>query len=174
MRPLVALFVAFVALVALACGSVGSLGGRGSADDPGAAVAAADASLPPVVRSVLAEALPAAAPDDALELVRYTIQPSTALAPHRHPGTQLALIQSGTLTYTVIEGEVTVHQVDGGTRVIGPGETSRIAAGEWIVEDESIVHYGANEGKQPVVILASSLLEADQPPAIPVETPAPS
>lgn len=161
MRPLVALFVVVVAAVAVACGSLG-----GSADP--------SVSLPPVVRAVLGSAQPADAPEDALELVRYTIQPSTALAPHRHPGTQLALIESGTLTYTVIEGEVTVHQADGGSRVIGPGETGRIAAGEWIVEDETIVHYGANEGSEPVVILASSLLEADEPPAIPVETPTPS
>ena len=39
---------------------------------------------------------------------------------------------------------------------------------------EGIVHFGANETKTPVVILASSLLEADEPPAIPVATPSPS
>jgi quercetin dioxygenase-like cupin family protein len=126
------------------------------------------------VRSVLAAANPSAAPDDNLELVRYTIQPGTALAVHRHPGTQLAFIESGTLTYTVIEGEVTVNEADGGTRPIGPGQTGMIAAGEWIMEHEGVVHFGANDGDEPVVILASSLLGADEPPAIPVETPAPS
>ena len=65
-------------------------------------------------------------------------------------------------------------QVDGGSRVIGPGDTGSIAPGEWIMEHEGIVHFGANEGDAPVVILASSLLEADEPPAIPIESPAPT
>jgi quercetin dioxygenase-like cupin family protein len=168
MRVLAGLFLAFVALAVLACaGSAGSSGGVAPA-------AVASGSIPPVVRSVLAASQPSAAPDDNLELVRYTIQPWTQLAAHRHPGTQLALIESGTLTYTVIEGEVTVHQVDGGSRVIGPGDTGSIAPGEWIMEHEGIVHFGANEGDVPVVILASSLLEADEPPAIPIESPAPT
>ena len=167
MRALGAVVVGFIAVVAMACGSVGS--------DVGASPAAvASGSIPPVVRSVLAAAQPSGAPADNLELVRYTIQPGTALAPHRHPGTQLALVESGTLTYTVIEGEVMIHQVDGGSRVIGPGDTATIEAGEWIMEDEGIVHFGANDGDVPVVILASSLLEADEPPAIPVESPAAS
>ena len=131
------------------------------------------ASVPPVVREVLAAGDPMAAPGQKLELVRYTIQPGTALNAHRHPGVQLAYVESGTLTYTVIEGTVTVHHVDGGSRSIGPGETARIEAGEWIAEDEVIVHFGENAGTEVVVILASSLLDAAEPPAIPV-SPSPS
>ena len=85
----------------------------------------------------------------------------------------LAMIESGVLTYTVVQGEVTVHQADGGSRIIRVGETGRIVAGEWIAEHEGIVHFGENAGSEVVVILASSLLEADEPPAIPV-SPAPS
>jgi quercetin dioxygenase-like cupin family protein len=87
---------------------------------------------------------------------------------HRHPGMQLAWIESGTLTYTVVEGDVTVHEADGGTRSIEAGQTGTIGAGEWIAEDERIVHFGENRGSSVVVILASSLLEADQPAAVPV------
>jgi quercetin dioxygenase-like cupin family protein len=130
-------------------------------------VATPAGSLPPVVRTVLASGIPDAAPSDRLELVRYVIQPGTTLVAHHHPGMQLALIESGTLTYTVLDGEVTVHAADGTTRSIGPGETGTIEAGEWIVEDESIHHYGKNAGSVPVVIVASSLLAADEPPAIP-------
>ena len=143
-RPFVALVAASVAVVAIGCGSLGSLAGDG-APGVGPKFPVASGSLPPVVRSVLAAANPSAAPDDNLELVRYTIQPGTALAVHRHPGTQLALVESGTLTYTVIEGEVTVHEADGGTRLIGPGQTGMIAAGEWIMEHEGIV--GASDGR---------------------------
>ena len=131
------------------------------------------ASIPPVVRDVLASGRPSAEPDDNLELVRYTIQPATALTPHHHPGMQLALVESGTLTYTVIAGTVAVHAADGSTRSIGLGETGTIQSGEWIVEDETVVHFGKNAGTDPVVILVASLLAADEPPAI-VVTPAPS
>jgi hypothetical protein len=48
-----------------------------------------------------------------------------------------------------------------------------IQAGEWIAEHEGVVHFGENSGPQVVVILASSLLEADEPPAIPVASAAP-
>jgi len=149
--------LAFAVLVVLAgCGPTAS----------GSGVVVPSGSLPPVVRTVLASGIPDAAPSDRLELVRYVIQPGTTLAAHHHPGMQLALIESGTLTYTVIDGEVTVHAADGITRTIGPGETGTIQAGEWIAEDESIHHFGKNAGSVPVVILASSLLAADEPPAI--------
>ncbi len=65
----------------------------------------------------------------------------------------------------------------GSARVDGPALVWEISGvpgpGEWIVEDEQIVHFGENATDQSVVILASSLLEADEPPAILV-SPAPS
>jgi quercetin dioxygenase-like cupin family protein len=120
-----------------------------------------------VVRTVLAGGRPGAAPNDNLELARYVIQPGTRLVAHHHPGMQLAFIESGTLSYTVLVGTVTVHGVGGASRTIAAGQTGTITAGEWIAEDESIHHFGENAGTVPVVILASSLLEADEPPAIP-------
>ena len=131
------------------------------------------ASIPPVVRAVLAAGDPSAAPGQHLELVRYTIQPGTQLALHRHPGMQLAFIESGTLTYTVEQGEVIVHQPDGKERSVKAGSTGTLAAGEWIAETEGVVHFGVNDGLLPVVILAASLLETGQPPAIAV-SPVPS
>ena len=119
-----------------------------------------------VVRTVLASGEPMAAAGATLELVRYTIAPGTKLPSHRHPGMQLALVESGTLTYSVVEGSVTVHERDGGSRIVGPGETTTIRSGEWIVETEDIVHFGENRSDLPVVILASSLLATGEPPAI--------
>ena len=131
------------------------------------------ASIAPVVRAVLAAGDPVAAPGQHLELVRYAIQPGTQLPLHRHPGMQLAFIESGTLTYTVEQGEVVVHQPDGDERLVKTGETGTLVAGEWIAETEAVIHFGANDGSEPVVILAASLLETGQPPAIAV-SPSPS
>ena len=151
--------VAVLALTAAACGA-----GASPRASPGS-------SLPPVVRAVLAAGNPAAAAGQDLELVRYTIQPGTTLALHRHPGMQLAWIESGVLTYTVEVGKVTVHRVDGSTIDVRPGDTVRIVAGEWLAETGSVVHFGANEGPDVVVILAASLLQSGQSPAIPMPSP---
>ena len=151
--------VAVLALTAAACGA-----GASPSASPGS-------SLPPVVRAVLAAGNPAAAAGQDLELVRYTIQPGTTLALHRHPGMQLAWIESGVLTYTVEVGKVTVHRVDGSTIDVRPGDTVRIVAGEWLAETGSVVHFGANEGPDVVVILAASLLQSGQSPAIPMPSP---
>ena len=81
---------------------------------------------------------------------------------------------SGRLTYTVLTGEVPV------TRAVGPGQPSRtetIAAGDVTVlgpgdaavEYPGVAHFGRNDGAEPVVILASTLLAADQPAAIVVD-----
>jgi quercetin dioxygenase-like cupin family protein len=152
--------VAVMALSAAACGASAT---------PSAA--SSGSSLPPVVRAVLAAGNPAAAAGQDLELARYTIQPGTTLALHRHPGMQLAWIESGVLTYTVEVGKVTVHRVDGSTIDVRPGDTVRIVAGEWLAETESVVHFGANEGPDVVVILAASLLQTGQSPAIPMPSP---
>ena len=53
------------------------------------------------------------------------------------------------------------------------GQTGTIGAGEWIAENEQIVHFGENGTDQPVTILASSLFTAGDPPAILV-SPAPA
>ena len=149
--------VVAMALSAAACGA-----GASPSTSPGS-------SLPPVVRAVLAAGNPAAAAGQDLELVRYTIQPGTTLALHRHPGMQLAWIESGVLTYTVEVGKVTVHRVDGSTIDVRPGDTVRIVAGDWLAETESVVHFGANEGPDVVVILAAS--QTGQSPAIPMPSP---
>ena len=85
-------------------------GASGSLQDATPATATAA-----VVRSVLAAGVPSSAPGNNLELVRYTIAPHTSLAPHHHPGMQLALIESGTLTYSFIDGTVVVHETGGST-----------------------------------------------------------
>jgi quercetin dioxygenase-like cupin family protein len=151
--------------VALAVSAGALFAACGSASPPGASTSG---SIPPVVRAILAAGDPANADGQKLELVRYTIQPGTKLPAHHHPGMQLAFIESGTLTYTVIEGTVTVTGVDGTPRTVGPGQTATVVSGEWLIESQEIVHFGENAGPEPVVILAASLLEAGQPPAIPV------
>jgi quercetin dioxygenase-like cupin family protein len=140
------------------------------------AYAAGAASRAPAqaTRVVLAQAVDlAGAHGRTLALSRVTIPAHTRLALHRHPGTQIASIQKGTLTYTVRTRAVTVHRgpADENPRVvrrITAGHTGPVHAGEWVVERPGTVHSGANEGDRPLVILLATLFKEGRPPSIPV------
>ena len=163
------MLVAWMALIVVVAATQGSQHSAGSSATP--AGLASPAASGGVVRSVLVEAKPAAALDQTLQLVRYVIQPGTTLPAHIHPGTQLAWIAEGELTYTVVRGEIRVERstVDG---TPGPvewfqsGETTVLRAGDAVIETEGNVHFGENRGAEPLVILAATLLEAGQPPSI--------
>ncbi len=129
-------------------------------------------ALPPastavVVRDVLIQATPAAAPDQVLQLVRYDIPAGVVLPEHTHPGVQAAYIESGVLTYHVISGgTIAITRADGTTEELGPGANTELYPGDAAVEVDGVVHYGENLGTEPVIILASTLLAADQPPSV--------
>ena len=125
-------------------------------------------------RTALAQKVdPAGGPGRTLGLSRVTIPAYTRLGLHRHPGTQIAYIQKGTLTYTVMTGVVTVYrgaadQDPQVVRRVSAGQTGRVQAGEWVVEPPSAVHFGANRGDTPVRILLATLFKNGSPPSIPV------
>ncbi|HEX4733372.1 MAG TPA: hypothetical protein VH247_03075 [Thermoleophilaceae bacterium] len=140
-----------------------------------AAGAASGQSSPTAVREALAQAVsPSGARGETLGLSRVVIPPRAQLALHVHPGTQIAYIDKGTLTYTVRTGAVNVYrgQADKGPRLvrrITAGHTAKIRAGQWVIEKPHVQHFGANRSAKPIVILAATLLKNGQPPAIPVQ-----
>jgi quercetin dioxygenase-like cupin family protein len=131
-------------------------------------------SSPTAVRDALAQAVnPAGAHGYTLGLSRVVIPSKARLALHVHPGTQIAYIDKGTLTYTVRTGAVNVYkgQADENPRLvrrITAGETAKIRPGQWLVEKPHVQHFGENLGTSPIVILAATLLENGKPPAIPI------
>ena len=56
-------------------------------------------------------------------------------------------------------------------RRIEAGETGRIKAGSWIVEQPNEKHHAANRGDDRVVIYLSTLFPKGAPPSIPDEPP---
>jgi hypothetical protein len=128
---------------------------------PGAQPAAAP------TREPLAQVVsPRGAPGRTLGLSRVTIPPHTALAPHQHPGYQIAYIQRGTLTYTVRTGVVPIYR---GPADAAPRRVRTLRAGEWLVERQGDVHFGANRGRRAVVILIATLFTNGSPPSIPAK-----
>jgi quercetin dioxygenase-like cupin family protein len=128
----------------------------------------------PVVREALAQDVdPAGAKGRTLGLSRVDVPAGAQLALHRHPGVQIARIDQGVLTYTVVTGSVNVWrgnpEVDPTkVRTIRSGQTARIRAGQWIVEKPGTIHRAANRGRRTIVIYISSLFRNGAPPAIPV------
>lgn len=96
------------------------------------------------------------------------------LDPHFHEGTQTAYIDAGTLTYSVIEGEVPVmsgspEEDPELIREIKAGESAEIEPGQWVVEEETDVHMAENQGETPVESILTSLLDDGAPASTPAE-----
>jgi hypothetical protein len=106
-----------------------------------------------------------------LGLSRVTIPAGGTIALHHHQGTQVAYIQSGVLTYSVKSGSVTVMTGTADNpievRKINSGQTGKIIAGQWIVEQPSTIHQAANKGTAKIVIYLSTLLKTGAPPSTP-------
>ena len=157
-RRVAPLLLLVVILAGLAVGS-------GQAQD------AATPTVAPVVREVLGDGEPVAAPGQSLELVRFTIAPGTTLPAHTHPGMQVAWLEAGELEYTVITGEVPITRAGaapgtpGPVEVLGEGQTTTFLPGDSWAEPEGVVHFGRNAGTEPVVILVASLFTTGAPPS---------
>lgn len=125
-----------------------------------------------VVRHVLSSSHPLSAPGETLELVQYTIPAGAILPVHKHPGVQMATVESGTLTYHVLhDGSVSVNRADGTTETIEPGHVVTFSIGDSWVEPVGMIHYAENLTGQPVVLLSSSLLDDDEPTTELVDEP---
>ncbi|MEZ5060517.1 MAG: cupin domain-containing protein [Solirubrobacterales bacterium] len=135
----------------------------------------AERQATPVVREPLAQSSKVReAKGQTLGLTRVTLKPGAKIAPHHHPGTQVSYIDRGTLTYTVLTGSVTIRKGPSDdhprtVRKVEAGETARIKAGRWIVEQPNEHHQARNAGDGPVVIYLSTLFPKGAPPSIPDE-----
>lgn len=128
----------------------------------------------PVTRDALAGSHhPRGAKDRTLGLSRVTIKPGGTIDLHHHQGTQVAYIHRGKLTYTVEQGGVKIREggFEDGAQVVGKieaGETGKIRAGQWIIEQPSTFHQAANNAKKTIVIYLATLLKTGAPPSSPV------
>ena len=125
-----------------------------------------------VTRQAWAEvAGPSGAPKRTLGLSRVIVMPGAQLARHHHPGTQLGYVAEGVLTYTVETGRAKLMKGPGDSptpvKVIKPGDTVKVRAGQWLQEEQDEIHHAANMGDVPVVIYISTLLRTGDPAAIP-------
>ncbi len=133
----------------------------------------ASAPTPTPVRRALAQTEHVqGAPGRTMVLSRVTVPPGARLAPHHHLGTQISRVEAGTLTYTVRRGRARLFAGESDEprllRTLAAGQTARIRAGQWLVEQPGDIHQAANRGSSPVVIYLATLLRDGAPPSTPV------
>ncbi|MGF1471346.1 MAG: hypothetical protein ACFB50_06320 [Rubrobacteraceae bacterium] len=150
-------------------------------DDSGGAPPTTESGTTAGNAAVETERLPLAAVEDpegaegtTLSVSRVTIAVGDVLDPHYHEGQQTAFIEKGTLTYTVIEGQVPVYTGSPEenpelVREIAGGETADLEPGEWVIEDQSDIHTAENRGDVPVEIILTSLLRTGAAASTPVD-----
>ncbi len=112
------------------------------------------------------------APGQALALLRITFAPGGGVAPHTHPGETVFHLASGTLQFTLHEGEAQlVRAVDGSPAAATPtageaipvGEEITLSAGDTIYKDAAVLQSERNVGTEDAVILVSNLRGVDEP-----------
>jgi quercetin dioxygenase-like cupin family protein len=127
----------------------------------------AAANVVDVAIGLLGTGQPEAAPGHALELRRVVFEPGGSIANHVHPGALVLYIESGALTYAVVEGSVAIQRAaedgtPGPTEELGPGDETVLNPGDALFE-QAVVHSARNDGDEPTTVLVSSVAEAGEP-----------
>jgi quercetin dioxygenase-like cupin family protein len=153
------LFIVFALLVVTLSGaSTGLLAAR------------QETSLPTDIQGVgggpIAGGVPEAAQEHTLWLRKGVFEPGGYVGVHHHPGALIVYVETGSLYYTVLEGEVVVYrqplaEEPGPTETYGPGEEFTLEAGDaWF--EQSVVHVTENRGTEDAIIWLSALAETDE------------
>lgn len=150
----------------------GGDGSEPSASEPAVASPAAS-PVAGIVRTLLGAVAPTTADGQTLSLWHYIIPAGSALAPHTHPGFQVARVVSGVLTYNVIHGEATILRADGTTETGTTGQVLDVHTGDTVIENPGLAHFGSNTGTETVELYTASLFETGSEPAIPLPSTAP-
>jgi quercetin dioxygenase-like cupin family protein len=144
----------------------------------GAARAVAQDGTPtvePVAIETLARGVPAGTGGRTLLLQRIVIQPGVEIPSHQHPADLVYVIESGTFSFTVLEGSVELtRRATGATETVAVGTEVVLEAGDAMFEGEGAVHVARNAGPEPVVILLAGVVDEAQPFIQPVEPGTPT
>ena len=105
------------------------------------------------------------APEQALALLRITFAPGGSVAPHTHPGETIFHLASGTLLFTLHEGEARLGRASDGSpaatltaaEAIPVGAEITLAAGDTVYYQEEVLQSERNDGDDDAVILVSKL-----------------
>jgi quercetin dioxygenase-like cupin family protein len=101
-----------------------------------------------------------------LSVIRLTFEPGAEIPAHHHPGAVVLRVEEGAFGTTFVEGEGQITRASAnGTPIaesVAAGDDLVLQAGD-VLTYEGAIHTMRNAGDEPLVLLASVLLAADQP-----------
>jgi quercetin dioxygenase-like cupin family protein len=111
-----------------------------------------------VKAEVLGQTQSAVAPDRVLILQRRTFPPGSASGAHPAPGPVVLYVDSGSVVFTVTEGEAIVTRAGSTTtETVAAGSQATLATGDEVSYDAGVVHDVSNPGSEQAVTLESRL-----------------
>jgi quercetin dioxygenase-like cupin family protein len=138
-------------------------------------------SASPITTELLGVGVPSASPENALQLIRYTLAADGRTEPHIRPGIRLTHVESGTYGVTVVSGRVVVWRAGDdpapeATQPLAPGVEHVLQPGDALFIDEGAVISSHAVGDEPLVLVQAAYSPADDltTTSIPVGTPTPN
>jgi quercetin dioxygenase-like cupin family protein len=142
--------VVAVALLLLAGGALAIAPRLAGAQDSATPVAGQG-----IEKAVLGTEVSAVAPDRVLILQRRTFAPGAESGDHAADGPVVLYVESGEVTFEVVDGAATVTRADGTTEDLMSGKEASLSVGDEVSYDQGVVHDVYNEGTVPAVTLES-------------------
>ncbi len=118
---------------------------------------------------VLGSGLPSDAPGMKLWLLRVTFAPGVAAGAHTHPGATVYHVDSGSLVFTLLEGEATIYRAAADPATPAASEPAELDteiilnAGDYVFYEGDAAQTERNDGDEPAVVLISNLRGEDEP-----------
>jgi quercetin dioxygenase-like cupin family protein len=120
-------------------------------------------ALPGVEIEFLNEGQPAGAPGQSLIVYRVVFSEGAAPS-HIHPGTTAGTVESGTFSWTLLAGTVTVTRPGAAPEVVTePGTELVLEPGASLFYNDDVVHTAGAAGAEPASVLVAALFEVGQP-----------
>ena len=100
----------------------------------------------------------------ALIVARLTIAPDGGFDVHTHPGMLTVFVDSGSLWFTQVDpGNMMLNRADGSTEATVQNKEIQLNTGDWLAEDEGMVHMAWNRSDKPTIVILSGLVDPNLP-----------
>lgn len=110
-----------------------------------------------VEKQPLGQTESAVAPGRTLLLQTRTFAPGSDSGAHPAPGPVVLYVQSGSLTFSVIDGAAVVTRANGTQEQVNAGQSATLDEYDTVTYDQGVVHDVANPGEEPAVTLEARL-----------------
>jgi quercetin dioxygenase-like cupin family protein len=121
-----------------------------------------------VEKQTLGQTETAAAPGRTLILQRRVFAPGSDSGAHAAAGPVVLYVESGSVTFSVVDGAALVTRANGETEQVNAGQSVTLDEYDTVTYDQGVVHDVANPGTEQAVTLESRLNPTASPvPATP-------